>query len=100
MWIRESTRTLTRRNAFKENIILIAGGYDKNLNYEPLAKPVVDKVSTLILIGQTAEKIFDVVKNESEKENKKINIYMCYSLEQTIDIAKTNNPYKISLSLE
>ena len=59
-------------NAFKENIILIAGGYDKNLEYQPLAKPVVDKVSTLILIGQTAEKIYDVVKNESEKENKKI----------------------------
>lgn len=82
------TRTLSGINAFKENIILIAGGYDKNLDYEPLAKPVVDKVSSLILIGQTAEKIFDVVKSESEKENKKIDIYMCDSLEQTIEIAK------------
>lgn len=82
------TRTISGINAFKENIILIAGGYDKNLEYEPLAKPVVDKVSTLILIGQTAEKIYDVVKNESEKENKKVNIYMCDTLEQTIEIAK------------
>lgn len=82
------TRTISGINAFRENIILIAGGYDKNLEYEPLAKPVVDKVSTLILIGQTAEKIYDVVKNESEKENKKINIYMCDTLEQTIEIAK------------
>ena len=82
------TRTLSGINAFKENIILIAGGYDKNLDYEPLAKPILDKVSTLILIGQTAEKIFDVVKNEAEKQDKKIDIYMCDSLEQTIDIAK------------
>lgn len=82
------TRTLSGINAFKENIVLIAGGYDKNLDYEPLAKPVVDKVSTLILIGQTAEKIFDAVKNEADKQNKKIDIYMCDSLEQTIDIAK------------
>ena len=82
------TRTLSGINAFKENIVLIAGGYDKNLDYEPLAKPVLDKVSTLILIGQTAEKIFDVVKNESEKQNKKIDINMCDTLEQTIDIAK------------
>ena len=82
------TRTLSGINAFNENIILIAGGYDKNLDYEPLAKPVVDKVSTLILIGQTAEKIYDVVKEESERQNKNINIYMCDSLEQTIDIAK------------
>lgn len=82
------TRTISGLNAFKENIILIAGGYDKNLEYEPLVKPVIDKVSTLILIGQTAEKIYDVVKNESEKENKKININMCDTLEQTIEIAK------------
>lgn len=85
------TRTLSGINAFKENIILIAGGYDKNLDYEPLAKPIVDKVSTLILIGQTAEKIFDVVKEESEKQNKKVNIYMCDSLETTIDIAKKSS---------
>ena len=82
------TRTLSGINAFKENIVLIAGGYDKNLDYEPLAKPILDKVSTLILIGQTAEKIFDAVKNEADKQNKKIDIYMCDSLEQTIDIAK------------
>lgn len=82
------TRTLSGINAFKENIILIAGGYDKNLEYEPLAKPVVDKVSTLILIGQTAEKIYDVVKRESENQNKKIDIYMCDSLEQTVGIAR------------
>lgn len=82
------TRTLSGINAFKENIILIAGGYDKNLDYQPIAKPIVDKVSTLILIGQTAEKIYDVVKEESEKQNKKINIHMCDSLEQTIEIAK------------
>ena len=29
------TRTISGLNAFKENIILIAGGYDKNLEYEP-----------------------------------------------------------------
>ena len=82
------TRTLSGINAFNENIVLIAGGYDKNLDYEPLAKPVVDKVSALILIGQTAEKIFEAVKTEADKQNKKIDIYMCDSLEQTIDIAK------------
>ena len=82
------TRTLSGINAFDENIVLIAGGYDKNLDYEPLAKPILEKVSTLILIGQTAEKIFDAVKAEEEIQNKKINIYMCDSLEQTIELAK------------
>ena len=58
------------------------------MDYEPLAKPILEKVSTLILIGQTAEKIFDVVKEESQNEDKHIDIYMCDSLEQTISLAK------------
>ena len=82
------TRTISGLNAFKENIVLIAGGYDKNLDYEPLAKPIMEKVSTLILIGQTAEKIFDEVKKEADIQNKKIDIHMCDSLEQTINVAK------------
>ena len=84
------SRTLSGLNAFKENIVLIAGGYDKNLDYTPLAKPIIDKVKTLILIGQTAGKIYDVVKEELEKENKKLDIYMCETLEATIPIAKKN----------
>ena len=40
------TRTLSGINAFKEDIVLIAGGYDKNLDYTPLAKPILQKVKT------------------------------------------------------
>ena len=82
------TRTLAGINAFDEEITLIAGGYDKNLDYTPLAKPIIEKVKALILIGQTSGKIFDSVKEELEKENKDLDIYMCDSLEQTITLAK------------
>lgn len=82
------SRTLSGINAFKEEIILIAGGYDKNLDYTPIAKPIVEKTKALILIGKTANKIFDKVKNELEIENKKLDIYMCDSLEETVKIAK------------
>ena len=84
------SRTLSGINAFKENIVLIAGGYDKNLDYTPLAKPIIEKVKTLILIGQTSGKIYEVVKDELEKENKNLDIYMCETLEETIPIAKKN----------
>ena len=84
------SRTLSGINAFKEDIVLIAGGYDKNLDYTPLAKPIVDKVKTLILIGQTSGKIYEVVKNELEEENRHLDIYMCETLEETIPIAKKN----------
>lgn len=82
------TRTLSGLNAFDEDIVLIAGGYDKNLDYHPLAKPIVDKVKALLLIGQTSGKIFDVVKEEAEKQGKNIDIYMCESLAQTVTLAK------------
>lgn len=82
------TRTLSGLNAFEEDIVLIAGGYDKNLDYHPLAKPIVNKVKALLLIGQTSGKIFDVVKEEAEKQEKNIDIFMCESLAQTVTLAK------------
>ena len=82
------TRTISGINAFDEDIILIAGGYDKNLDYTPIAKPIVEKVKVLILMGQTSGKIFDAVKEELEKQNKNIDIYMCNSLNQAVILAK------------
>lgn len=81
------TRTMAGLQSFDEEIILIAGGYDKHLDYVPLAKPILDKVKTLILMGQTADKIFYAVKEEAEKQNKQIETYMCNSLEDTVKIA-------------
>ena len=82
------TRTIAGLKSFKEEIILIAGGYDKNLDYKPIAKPVLNKVKGLILVGQTSGKIFDAVKEEAEIQNKKIDTYMCETLEDTVKIAK------------
>ena len=58
------------------------------MDYTPLAKTIVNKVKCLILIGQTAGKIFDCVKAELEKENKTLDIYMCDNLEDTVKLAK------------
>ena len=92
------TRTLSGLNAFDEKIVLIAGGYDKNLDYEPLAKPIVEKVSALLLIGQTSGKIFEVVKQELENQKKELDIYMCETLEETVNLAKKlANPGEVVL---
>ena len=83
------SRTISGLNAFEdEEIILIAGGADKNLDYAPIAKPILDKVKTLILMGQTSGKIFEAVKEEAEKQQKDLNIYMVNSLEQAVILAK------------
>ena len=82
------TRTIAGLKSFDEEIVLIAGGYDKNLDYTPIAKPILEKVKTLILLGQTSGKIFDAVKNEEEKEGKSIDIYICENLKDTVELAK------------
>jgi UDP-N-acetylmuramoylalanine--D-glutamate ligase len=44
-------------DCFDENVIMIAGGKDTNLNYEPLRNMVRKKVKTLILVGEAKERI-------------------------------------------
>ena len=82
------TRTIAGLKSFDEDIVLIAGGYDKNLDYTPIAKPIIDKVKCLILMGQTSGKIYEAVKKELEKQNKNLKIYMCDNLEDTVNQAK------------
>ena len=82
------TRTIAGLKSFDERIVLIAGGYDKHLDYTPIAKPILEKVNSLILIGDTAPKIFDVVKEEAEKQGKDIKIYMCDEFKNVVLVAK------------
>ncbi len=81
------TRTIAGLNSFDRKLILIAGGYDKNLDYTPIAKPILDNVKTLILIGQTKNKIYNAVSKEMEKQGKDLNIYIAKTLEETVMIA-------------
>ncbi len=51
------TRTEAALRSFEDKVIVICGGYDKDIPYEPLAKPLVDCAKTVILVGATAPKI-------------------------------------------
>ena len=82
------TRTIAGLKSFDEKIVLIAGGYDKHLDYTPIAKPIVEKVKSLILIGQTANKIYTAVKNELENQNKTLDIHMCETFRESLELAK------------
>lgn len=82
------TRTIAGLNAFDEDIILIAGGYDKHLDYTPIAKPIVDNVKGLVLIGQTSEKIYEAVTKELGKQNKELDIYQCNEFSEIVEVAR------------
>ena len=80
------TRTIAGLYSYDENIVLIAGGYDKHLDYTNIAKPILDKVTKLILMGDTNEKIYNAVTTSVMNPN--IEIYKCNTLQEVVDKAK------------
>ncbi len=56
-------RTMAALRSFKEPIVLIAGGREKRLPLEELAKLIVEKVRHLILIGEAAPLIERAVRD-------------------------------------
>ena len=51
------TRTIAGLRSFNQKLILIAGGYDKHVPFEPLGPEIVEHVKLLVLTGATAPKI-------------------------------------------
>ena len=51
------SRTIADLRSFNEKVILIAGGYDKNIPYDDLGPVILEHVKKLVLTGATAEKI-------------------------------------------
>ena len=78
--------TMAGLNAFDENIILLAGGSDKGLDYTEIGKVIAEKVRLLILTGPTSDKIENATRQALAK-NKKIEIWHCYSMKQAVGIA-------------
>lgn len=61
------TRTIAALSVFKEKIVAIMGGYDKHLDYAPLAGPVKEHCAALVLMGATSPKIDAAVGDEVKK---------------------------------
>ncbi len=82
------SRTIAGLNSFDEKIVLIAGGYDKNLDYQPLAKPILEHVSKLILMGKTSKKIYDAIIKEIAGTDIVFPIYKCNKVEEAVNRAR------------
>jgi len=68
------TRTTAALSAFRQKVIVICGGYDKHIPFEPLAKPLCDHAKCVILTGATAPKIKAALDSF---EGEKPDIYEC-----------------------
>jgi len=82
------TRSTAALKAFNQKVIMIAGGYDKNLDYTCFGDIVCEKVSTLILCGATSEKIKTAVKSSKFYSADTIKIISCSNFDETVKVAK------------
>lgn len=83
------TRTLAGLRAFDEKVIVIAGGYDKHIPFEPLAYEGYPYIKELILMGVTKEKIKGVFDKLEQEKGIKVDIKMAETLEEAVDMAKS-----------
>ena len=85
------TRTaLGTLSLYDEKIIIIAGGYDKHIPYEPLGPVINNKVKVLILLGDTAPKIEEAVKNAENFDENAIKIINVNNMEEAVAAAREN----------
>lgn len=61
-------RTIAGLKSFDKKVILIAGGYDKNIPYDELGPVIREKVKLLVLTGATASRIEAAVTNAGGKD--------------------------------
>ena len=60
------TRTIAGLKSFDSKIVLLAGGYDKHIPFEPMVPYIIEKVKTVIVQGPTASKIEESIKNNKD----------------------------------
>lgn len=78
------TRTIANLKAFNRKIILIAGGYDKKIPFDTLAKEGVDRVKVLVLMGNTKDKIRKAFEEEMKLRDHYLPIIEADNLEDAV----------------
>lgn len=76
------SRTIAGLNAFDRKVILIAGGYDKHIPYDPLGPVAAKTVKCAILMGATADAIEKTIREHSA-----MSVYRVDSMEEAVQTA-------------
>lgn len=82
------TRVIAGLKSFNRKIIIIAGGYDKLIPFEPLAQPVNEFVKVLILMGATADKIEKAVTDTPYYNPDSLKILHASDMQDAVNLAR------------
>lgn len=81
-------RAMAALNSFVEPIILLAGGREKHLPLEGLAKLILRRVKSLVLFGEAAPLLEQaIVEAQSEESGHEVPIYHSSNLIEAVQIA-------------
>mgnify|MGYP000102431965 CR=1 FL=1 len=83
------TRTIAGLKAFDRKVILIAGGYDKNIPFDEMGSAIAEKVKLLVLIGQTGPQIEEALNKHilATGQGKDIVVIKSSTLEDAVQTA-------------
>lgn len=82
------TRVLACLDAFDQKQIMIQGGSDKGISFEPMAAPICEKVKVLILMGQTKDKIREAVMAAPNYADSGIRIITVKDMKEAVETAR------------
>ncbi len=81
------TRAIAGLNSFEQKQIIIAGGYDKHIPFDPFAQKAIEKIKILVLTGDTSDAIEQCVKKQEGYSPETIEIIRAESMEEAVQVA-------------
>ena len=85
------TRVLACLASFDQKQIVIQGGSDKGISFEPMADEICRKVKVLILMGETAQKIQDAVTASCLFADSGLKIIRVNNMQEAVNAARENS---------
>ena len=82
------TRTEACLRSFKEKVIVICGGYDKHIPYEPLAPEITAHVKDLVLMGATGPRIEKAVREDPNFNEAELPIRHADNMQHAVELAR------------
>ena len=82
------TRTIAGLRSFDRKVILIAGGYDKHIPYEPLAPEITAHVKNLVLMGATGPRIEKAVREDPNFNEAELPIQHADNMQHAVELAR------------
>jgi len=82
------TRTIAGLRSFDQKVILIAGGYDKHIPYEPLAPEIVAHVKDLVLMGATGPRIEKALREDPGFNEAALPIQHADNMQHAVELAR------------